>query len=227
MSTLAALGGTEVELPKLTITSARTVLPFASLSSRLSNSAANSRFTALPGAMVFCGFSENTVLSLASMNCSWPEAAFSVKLPRFSELAWGSMCAVVASSPCVASAISEDCVFQLKPDLVCRLTTMLPMVAPAVPELVTVTNPLTNRWPETVVPWVTVIVQVTVEPFSAPVFSSFQAVSLVWDRAALAFDSETAAFAPPPGAANAAKRPSSTIKDRERTRMVRTPLAGA
>ncbi len=43
------------------------------------------------------------------------------------------------------------------------------------------------------------LVHVTVAPLSAPVFSSFQAVSLVWDRAALALDSDTAAFAPDGG----------------------------
>ena len=48
------------------------------------------------------------------------------------------MFALVASSPSVASAISEDAVTHFFPTRFYRLTTMLPMVAGPVPKLKTV-----------------------------------------------------------------------------------------
>jgi hypothetical protein len=83
--------------------------------------------------MTCWGEREKIVLLLASVNSSVPEAAFSLKLPRPSELAPGTTLAVVAASPSVALAMSEETVFQFLPDLRWRLATMLPTVALAVP----------------------------------------------------------------------------------------------
>src|SRR6516165_8991008 len=107
------------------MTSARNALPTGRWSTLLSNAAENERFKVVPGATVFSGESENE-LDPVSANSSLPDAAFSVNDDLFSELAFGSMEAVVAASPWVASATSADKLAQLLPDLVCRLTTILP-----------------------------------------------------------------------------------------------------
>jgi hypothetical protein len=49
-------------------------------------------------------------LVAASVNRSWPDAAFSVNSDLFSELAFAMTRATVAASPLVASAMSEELV---------------------------------------------------------------------------------------------------------------------
>jgi len=74
-------------------------LPTGRASTLLSKVAENRRLWVAPGAIVFSGCSENSVLLFASSNWSAPDALFSVNVALFSELALGSMCAVVAASP--------------------------------------------------------------------------------------------------------------------------------
>jgi hypothetical protein len=75
---------------------------------------------------------------------------------------------------------------------------MFPIVALALPALVTATKPVTTNWPAFVDVLLAVIVHVTVllEVFTAPVLASVQAVLLVWVIAAFDVLSETLA-APP------------------------------
>src|SRR5260370_42599657 len=109
--------------------------------------------------MVTSGTSENTVLVFASMNCSVLEAVLVEKMDLPSELAWGAMAAVVAALPWVASGMSEGCVTQPVEVLVCRFTTMLQMVAPSVPELLTAMKPSTTNWLALVETWLGGMVQ--------------------------------------------------------------------
>ena len=60
--------------------------------------------------------SANTVLVALSMNDSLPEAAFSVKTAVFSVVARATTCALVAASPLVESAMSDDSVIGRRPE---------------------------------------------------------------------------------------------------------------
>ena len=108
MSIFGALTGLAPELPKLTITSARTAAPTGRFNTSLSKDAENNRLLDAPGAMVTSGTSAKALLLLASMNNSRPKALFSLKLDLFSELALATTLALVAASSFVASAMSED-----------------------------------------------------------------------------------------------------------------------
>ena len=90
----------------------------------------------------------------------------------------------------------------LLPERVCRLTTMLPMVAGAPPVLVTVMKPLTTRMPASVAPCVAVTVQVTIllAVSRVPLLARLHWVVLVCVNVALELESEIAALGPPPQA---------------------------
>jgi len=132
--------------------SARVWVPTGSPRILLLNDAANPRTTVAPGASVASGTSETAVCVLTTMNSNGPEAAFSVNVPTPSELALGDTFAVVAASPSVAFATSEDRVTHVLPILLCRLTTILPRGAPPLPVFVAVRRPETMRRPATVAP---------------------------------------------------------------------------
>src|SRR5512133_3581177 len=111
------------------MTSARTAVPPARPSAALSKTAEYPSARLAPGAMVTCGASDSGAFVVALVNVKAPDAEFSVKLERPSELPAGTTCAVVAVSPLVASATSEERVAQFDPDFVWRFTTTLPMGA--------------------------------------------------------------------------------------------------
>src|SRR5262245_10580095 len=104
------------------------------------------------------------------------------------------MFAFVAASPLVASAASAATDTQLEVLMIffCRLMTMLPIVALAVPVLVTVTTPSTVRKLALVAPFVAVTVHEIVGESSGSVMlwlagslSSVHSVLLAWHSSAL------------------------------------------
>ena len=112
MSTFVASSWPD-ELPNVTVTSARACVPCERSSTLLSKLAENNSGIDVRAGTVFSGTSENTVLLVASMNSSWPDAAFS---DTTVSCAWPwlstTTCADVAASSLVASATSDDTVTQ-------------------------------------------------------------------------------------------------------------------
>src|SRR5262245_35132415 len=99
------------------------------------------------------------------------------------------MLATVAASPFVASATFAATDVQFGPTFFCRFTTMLPIVALAVPVLVTVITPFTVRKLSLVAPRVTVTVQSmglsSVRGPAGPVLSRLHSVLFVLQSPAL------------------------------------------